>query len=120
MPWLVSSQVDFLSSSPSQRECERTSFSFYCSVRDLLPVWRLEEQRKHGDVQLAGRASRLPPRGGAAVRRGPRPPGLRLLSAASLLRQRAQSPALQLLLLQRGGAAPERGRALRPAAQSWL
>ncbi|XP_010784142.1 ankyrin repeat domain-containing protein 9-like [Notothenia coriiceps] len=45
MPWLVSSQVDFLSSSPSQRECERTSFSFYCSVRDLLPVWLLEEQR---------------------------------------------------------------------------
>ncbi|KAK5917529.1 hypothetical protein CgunFtcFv8_012412 [Champsocephalus gunnari] len=45
MPWLVPSQVDFLSSSPSQRECERTSFSFYCSVRDRLPVWRLEEQR---------------------------------------------------------------------------
>ncbi|KAK5873226.1 hypothetical protein PBY51_018289 [Eleginops maclovinus] len=45
MPWLVSSQVDFLSSSPSQRQCERTSFSFYCSVREQLPVWLLEETR---------------------------------------------------------------------------
>ncbi|XP_029973419.1 ankyrin repeat domain-containing protein 9 [Salarias fasciatus] len=45
MPWLVSSQLDCLSSSPSQRECERTAFSFYCAVREQLPVWLLEDMR---------------------------------------------------------------------------
>ncbi|XP_034051409.1 ankyrin repeat domain-containing protein 9 [Thalassophryne amazonica] len=45
MPWLVSSQLERISSSPSERQCERTSFSFYCAVRDLLPVWLLEDMR---------------------------------------------------------------------------
>ncbi|XP_028252260.1 ankyrin repeat domain-containing protein 9 [Parambassis ranga] len=45
MPWLLSSQLDCLSSSPSQRECERTAFSFYCAVRERLPVWLLEDMR---------------------------------------------------------------------------
>uniref|UniRef100_A0A3Q2CS58 Ankyrin repeat domain 9 n=1 Tax=Cyprinodon variegatus TaxID=28743 RepID=A0A3Q2CS58_CYPVA len=27
------------------RECERTAFSFYCAVREQLPVWLLEEMR---------------------------------------------------------------------------
>ncbi|XP_034381301.1 ankyrin repeat domain-containing protein 9 [Cyclopterus lumpus] len=45
MPWLLSSQVEHLSSSPSQRQCERTSFSFYCAVREQLPVWLLEDMR---------------------------------------------------------------------------
>ncbi|KAK9534280.1 hypothetical protein VZT92_009335 [Zoarces viviparus] len=45
MPWLLSSQVERLSSSPSQRQCERTSFSFYCAVREQLPVWLLEDMR---------------------------------------------------------------------------
>ncbi|XP_054470574.1 ankyrin repeat domain-containing protein 9 [Anoplopoma fimbria] len=46
MPWLLSSQVEHLSSSPSQRQCERTSFSFYCAVREQLPVWQLEDMRR--------------------------------------------------------------------------
>lgn len=45
MPWLLSSQLSCLSSSPSQRECERTAFAFYCAVRDRLPVWTLEDMR---------------------------------------------------------------------------
>ncbi|KAM9341634.1 ankyrin repeat domain-containing protein 9 [Symphorus nematophorus] len=45
MPWVVSSQLDCLSSSPSQRQCERTAFSFYCAVREQLPVWALEDMR---------------------------------------------------------------------------
>lgn len=45
MPWVLSSQVDHLLSSPSQRECERTAFSFYCAVREALPVWLLEDMR---------------------------------------------------------------------------
>lgn len=45
MPWLLTSQLDCLSSSPSQRQCERTSFSFYCAVREQLPVWMLEDMR---------------------------------------------------------------------------
>nr|XP_046269535.1 ankyrin repeat domain-containing protein 9 [Scatophagus argus] len=45
MPWLLSSQFECLSSSPSQRQCERTSFSFYCAVRERLPVWMLEDMR---------------------------------------------------------------------------
>lgn len=45
MPWLLSSQLDCLSSSPSQRQCERTSFSFYCAVREHLPAWMLEDMR---------------------------------------------------------------------------
>lgn len=45
MPWLLSSQLDRLSSSPSQRHCERTAFSFYCAVREQLPVWTLEDMR---------------------------------------------------------------------------
>lgn len=46
MPWLVSSQLSPLSSSPSQRQCERTAFAFYCAVRDLEPVWVLEDMRR--------------------------------------------------------------------------
>ncbi|XP_051250475.1 ankyrin repeat domain-containing protein 9 [Dicentrarchus labrax] len=45
MPWLLSSQLECLSSSPSQRQCERTAFSFYCAVREQLPVWTLEDMR---------------------------------------------------------------------------
>ncbi|XP_044023332.1 ankyrin repeat domain-containing protein 9 [Siniperca chuatsi] len=45
MPWLLSSQLERLSASPSQRQCERTSFAFYCSVREQLPVWMLEDMR---------------------------------------------------------------------------
>lgn len=45
MPWLLSSQVDHLSTSPSERQCERTAFSFYCAVREQLPVWLLEDMR---------------------------------------------------------------------------
>lgn len=45
MPWLLSTQLDHLSSSPSQRQCERTAFSFYCAVRERQPVWRLEDMR---------------------------------------------------------------------------
>ncbi|XP_059209687.1 ankyrin repeat domain-containing protein 9 [Centropristis striata] len=45
MPWLLSSQVECLSSSPSQRQCERTAFSLYCAVRERLPVWLLEDMR---------------------------------------------------------------------------
>ncbi|KAF7647965.1 hypothetical protein LDENG_00164110 [Lucifuga dentata] len=45
MPWLVSSQLDHTASSPSERQCERTSFAFYCAVRDTLPVWLLEDMR---------------------------------------------------------------------------
>lgn len=45
MPWLVSSHLDHVSSSPCQRECERTCFSFYCAVREQLPVWALEDMR---------------------------------------------------------------------------
>ncbi|KAG7238053.1 hypothetical protein INR49_031407 [Caranx melampygus] len=45
MPWLLSSQVDHLSTSPSQRHCEQTAFSFYCAVREQLPVWLLEDMR---------------------------------------------------------------------------
>lgn len=45
MPWLLSSELDRLSSSPSQRHCERTAFSFYCAVREQLPVWMLEDMR---------------------------------------------------------------------------
>ncbi|XP_012735169.2 ankyrin repeat domain-containing protein 9 [Fundulus heteroclitus] len=44
MPWLRSSP-QCLSLSPGQRECERTAFSFYCAVRQQLPVWLLEEMR---------------------------------------------------------------------------
>ncbi|KAM6968438.1 LOW QUALITY PROTEIN: ankyrin repeat domain-containing protein 9 [Tautogolabrus adspersus] len=45
MPWVLSSQMEHLSSSPSQRQCERTAFSFYCAVREQLPVWLLEDMR---------------------------------------------------------------------------
>ncbi|KAL7379599.1 hypothetical protein ABVT39_002060 [Epinephelus coioides] len=45
MPWLLSSQLEHLSSSPTERQCERTSFSFYCAVREQLPVWLLEDMR---------------------------------------------------------------------------
>ncbi|MED6278999.1 hypothetical protein CHARACLAT_030007 [Characodon lateralis] len=44
MPRLRSSS-ECLSLSPCQRECERTAFSFYCAVREQLPVWLLEEMR---------------------------------------------------------------------------
>ncbi|XP_074484348.1 ankyrin repeat domain-containing protein 9-like [Sebastes fasciatus] len=46
MPWLLSSQVERLSSSTSQRQCERTAFSFYCAVRERFPVWLLEDMRR--------------------------------------------------------------------------
>ncbi|XP_039992262.1 ankyrin repeat domain-containing protein 9 [Xiphias gladius] len=46
MPWLLSSQVELVSSSPSERQCERTAFSFYCAVRERLPVWLLEDMRR--------------------------------------------------------------------------
>ncbi|KAM9355093.1 ankyrin repeat domain-containing protein 9 [Pholidichthys leucotaenia] len=42
MPGLLCSQLDL---SPSQRQCERTVFSFYCAVREQLPVWLLEDMR---------------------------------------------------------------------------
>nr|XP_057947002.1 ankyrin repeat domain-containing protein 9-like [Doryrhamphus excisus] len=45
MPWLLSSPPEAASSSPSQRHCERTAFSFYCAVREQLPVWLLEDMR---------------------------------------------------------------------------
>ncbi|XP_053700515.1 ankyrin repeat domain-containing protein 9-like [Synchiropus splendidus] len=45
MPWVASSQEEILSSSPSQRQCERTAFAFYCAVREQLPVWLLEDMR---------------------------------------------------------------------------
>ncbi|XP_068455883.1 ankyrin repeat domain-containing protein 9 [Clinocottus analis] len=45
MPRRLSSKVGHLSSSSSQRQCERTSFSFYRAVREQLPVWLLEELR---------------------------------------------------------------------------
>ncbi|XP_068607788.1 ankyrin repeat domain-containing protein 9 [Brachionichthys hirsutus] len=45
MPWLASSQLECLSSCASQRQCERTVFSFYCAVREQLPVWVLEDMR---------------------------------------------------------------------------
>ncbi|CAJ1074902.1 ankyrin repeat domain-containing protein 9 [Xyrichtys novacula] len=45
MPWVLSSQLDHLSTSPSQRQCEETAFSFYCAVREQLPVWLLEDMR---------------------------------------------------------------------------
>ncbi|KAM7402829.1 hypothetical protein PAMA_003651 [Pampus argenteus] len=46
MPWLLSSQLQQLSSCPSERQCERTAFSFYCAVRELQPVWLLEDMRR--------------------------------------------------------------------------
>lgn len=45
MPWVVPPQHGGVALSPSQRECERTAFSFYCSVREQLPVWLLEDMR---------------------------------------------------------------------------
>lgn len=45
MPWVLSSQMEHLSSSPSQRQCEQSAFSFYCAVREQLPVWLLEDMR---------------------------------------------------------------------------
>ncbi|KAM9777884.1 ankyrin repeat domain-containing protein 9 [Neosynchiropus ocellatus] len=45
MPWVGSSPEEILSSSPSQRQCERTAFAFYCAVREQLPVWLLEDMR---------------------------------------------------------------------------
>ncbi|KAG7510497.1 hypothetical protein JOB18_023160 [Solea senegalensis] len=41
LPWLLASQNDVM----SERHCERTSFSFYCAVREGLPVWLLEDMR---------------------------------------------------------------------------
>ncbi|XP_061599576.1 ankyrin repeat domain-containing protein 9 [Cololabis saira] len=45
MPWVVPTQRDCVALSASQRQCERTAFSFYCSVREQLPVWMLEDMR---------------------------------------------------------------------------
>lgn len=44
MPWdvgMFDSRADY----KSQKQCQRTSFAFYQSVRDLLPVWVLEDMR---------------------------------------------------------------------------
>ncbi|XP_067411127.1 ankyrin repeat domain-containing protein 9 [Emydura macquarii macquarii] len=43
MPW----NVKWLSShsSQSQKQCKKSSFAFYQAVRDLLPVWLLEDMR---------------------------------------------------------------------------
>lgn len=46
MPWLRSSELGHQSWSPSERQCERTAFSFYTAVRDRLPVWTLEDLRR--------------------------------------------------------------------------
>lgn len=46
MPWLLSSELGHQSWSPSERQCERTAFSFYIAVRDRLPVWTLEDLRR--------------------------------------------------------------------------
>lgn len=46
MPQLLSSEVGRRSWSPSERQCERTAFSFYVAVRDRLPVWTLEDLRR--------------------------------------------------------------------------
>lgn len=46
MPWLLSSELGHRSWSPSERQCERTAFSFYVAVRERLPVWTLEELRR--------------------------------------------------------------------------
>lgn len=46
MPWLLSSERSHQSWSPSERQCERTAFSFYMAVRDRLPVWALEDLRR--------------------------------------------------------------------------
>lgn len=45
MPWLLSSPLQ-RSLCPSERQCERTAFSFYCAVRELQPVWLLEDARR--------------------------------------------------------------------------
>ncbi|XP_071782633.1 ankyrin repeat domain-containing protein 9 [Centroberyx gerrardi] len=49
MPWDLGSQSGVWSGSrsgsQSERQCERTSFAFYRAVRDLLPVWLLEDMR---------------------------------------------------------------------------
>ncbi|XP_075993422.1 ankyrin repeat domain-containing protein 9-like [Genypterus blacodes] len=44
MPWLVDHTASS-SSSPSERQCDRTSFALYRAVRDALPVWLLEDMR---------------------------------------------------------------------------
>ncbi|KAM6973269.1 ankyrin repeat domain-containing protein 9 [Aplochiton taeniatus] len=44
MPWdlgMFDSRPDY----KSEKQCQRTSFAFYQSVRDLLPVWTLEDMR---------------------------------------------------------------------------
>lgn len=46
MPWLLSSELGHQSWSPSERQCERTAFSFYTAVRERLPVWTLEDLRR--------------------------------------------------------------------------
>ncbi|KAM6912579.1 ankyrin repeat domain-containing protein 9 [Xenentodon cancila] len=45
MPWVVPTHHGCVALSASQRHCERTAFSFYCSVRERLPVWMLEDMR---------------------------------------------------------------------------
>ncbi len=71
---------------------------------------------QYGSLLLGGRTpASLHAVRGAAVRTGTRPPGLRALPAQQVLSERAQSAALQLLLLpQQRLAAPDRGGALRP------
>lgn len=46
MPWQLSSQLQLVCSTPSQRQCEQTVFAFYCAVRERLAVWLLEDMRR--------------------------------------------------------------------------
>ncbi|KAM3870935.1 ankyrin repeat domain-containing protein 9 [Diretmus argenteus] len=45
MPWDVGSQYGSRTGYQSESQCQRTSFAFYQGVRDLLPVWLLEDMR---------------------------------------------------------------------------
>ncbi|XP_074147333.1 ankyrin repeat domain-containing protein 9 [Sminthopsis crassicaudata] len=48
MPWDVKRQgggLDRPSQSRAQKQCKKSSFAFYQAVRDLLPVWFLEDMR---------------------------------------------------------------------------
>ncbi|XP_056152180.1 ankyrin repeat domain-containing protein 9 [Lampris incognitus] len=44
MPW-DTQQFDRRADYKSETQCQRTSFAFYRAVRDLLPVWALEDMR---------------------------------------------------------------------------
>lgn len=45
MPWDLGVQYDSRANYKSEKQCQRTSFAFYQAVRDLLPVWALEDMR---------------------------------------------------------------------------